>query len=469
MSKWGFRGTVHGHHSENTVQLPLKGKYKDNSDATATIPFAELINKYVPEFRDGNRFNLNPILFNGTLQTMYPTKADYSKVYKVHYGRELIQLKPSEDLPLLQEGQITCDYVINPFDKDEEEFKANSAKTLPEGFPRLHARTRYLSDEELSKVDEIWKSNDDPIVVIQHGLNGGSYEPAIRAVTEELFKNNYNIVCVNSRGCCRTPLSTPYPLTGANTEDMRFVIRRLHKDYPKKKIFLLGFSFGALISTNYLCEEGKNSLITAAFTIGCPWDLLLSTLHVEKSWSGRYLFAPAILYFLMNYIKVNLKTVATSSNPDFSEENYYKNKKHFKLPIQFDDVYTSRSAGFQSAPIYYRNASPAARIHDLETPLLALNSIDDPLVSDDLPIWESKKQPYLYVAATDLGGHLAYIQNNGDFWFKKPISEYFNAFRDQIEDHTRPITDYKPALNIFRLKEKAYKDNHEYVDMRLEK
>ncbi|CDK28347.1 unnamed protein product [Kuraishia capsulata CBS 1993] len=443
MPSWGFRNTVHAHYSNDTVKLASKDSEK------SPVSLDELIKNNVPEFVNGARANFHPLLFNGTLQTMYLSKADYSKVYQVNYGRKIIEF-PGEDAdyPHLTSGQTTADYAILPLES-REEFKAKCAETLPEGYPRLHPRTRYLTEDESKALDKDWASNDHDIVIINHGLAGGSHEPAIRGVVEKLFDHGkgMNVVVLNSRGCCRSKITTPELFSGFSTDDIRYFVDKIHKAYPTKLIYLMGFSFGGLLVANYLAEEAEKSVVTAAVTIGAPWDLLDSMYHLQHSWSGRKLFAPAITYFLTNLIKVNFEVL--KQRPDiFGTE--YKNPD-IKSPPDFDDRYTAKYAGFVSASDYYRIVGPVNRMSQIQTPLVSINSLDDPTVSVNLPFKDAERNPYLYLMATDFGGHLAYLKPDGDLWIKDPVSKLFNAFGQQVAKK-RPITEYKPPKSRYYYK-----------------
>ncbi|ODV87383.1 hypothetical protein CANARDRAFT_5922 [[Candida] arabinofermentans NRRL YB-2248] len=432
LPNWGARNTVHAYHSKNTVKLPIKTD-APNEESTSIIPFAEFIRQNVPELKQDYKYWLKPWLFNGTLQSLYVSKADFSQVYKVYYGREIMTITDeiSKEYINLKMGEITADYVINPLETSKAEFQAKYQETLPEGYPKLHPRTRYLTESEQSTVFKEWSDNDKPIVIIQHGLAGGSHEPAIRAVAQSLFEGAANVVVLNSRGCCRSRITTPVLYTGLHTDELRYFVRRLHKKFPNKQIHLAGFSFGGLVIANYLAEEGDKSIITSAITCSSPWNLADSTFAITKSLSGKYLFEPALRFFLMNMIKVNLETL--KQDPEFDVEDYYRFKKEIKSTIEFDNKYSCKLAGFPTATTYHLAASPVMRMMKIKTPTLIINAKDDPMVSTDYPYLEVEANPYLYMATSDLGGHYAFINPKGEFWFSDVIKKFVDSFNTQID------------------------------------
>lgn len=141
MSMWGFRGTAKAFHSSETVKLDLKKE----DDAGSQIPFDKFIEEFVPEFKDKTRFSLNPLLFNGTLQTLYLAKSDYSKCFPVNYARRIIDFPgPSEKFPHLTKGQTTADFVIEKPNETRQEFEKKVSGNTPRGLAQTASQNKVL-------------------------------------------------------------------------------------------------------------------------------------------------------------------------------------------------------------------------------------------------------------------------------------------------------------------------------------
>lgn len=454
LPNWGFRTTVKATHSDNTVSLKLS---MDSQSNTNQISYANFIEQNVPELKSGFKYWLKPTLFNGTLQTLTTFKGDFKDKFKVYYGREIISISEEqskhEDYDQLAPGEFTLDYVVEPpVEELSHEFFAQKQKeTLPEGYPRLMSRCRYYSQEELSEhVYSVWAQDEEPIVIIIPGLAGGIQEAPIRAMCEEFHNRKVHTVVYNTRGCSRSKITTPNLFTGLMTDDLKYIINHLKDRYPGRHIHLVGFSFGGLIMSNYLAFEGKNSKVVSACSISSPWDLLESNTHINASFSGKYLFQPAIVHFLLTWTKNNMP-VLDGMYP-FSWDRYHEAKGSVKTSEDFDDIFTCHAAGFPSARSYYYAASPSLRILKIKTPMLILNTEDDPMISTDYPYKEVMKNPYLYMATSDLGGHYSSILPNGDFWFKGVVGKFINSWHDikenQYDDHGFDIKQTKYSQNI---------------------
>lgn len=451
LPNWGFRNTVHAYHadSETSIRLPLKN-LTDN-EASSFIPLNEFVKSRVPEIKNDATHTLKPYLFNGTLQTLYTFKAVFHNQYPVYFGRQIIEItsdnvansKPEFDH--LHAGQFTLDIVVDPPTEELniEVFKQKYKETLPEGYPNLHPRCRYYTDAELDSVFKLWKNDDKPISIIIPGLAGGIQEAPVRATCYKLHNEGHHVVVLNQRGASRSKITTPYLYTGLDTDDIKYVLHRFHKvfaDTVKRQFHAIGYSFGGLQIMNYLAKEGKDSKLTSAVTVSSPWDLTQSMSHILSSISGRMFFDPAVRFFLMKMVKSNMATL--TQRPDiFTKENYEALKKRMKCAYEFDDQYTCKLVGIPSGKLYYYAASPALKIFRIKTPLLVINSNDDPMVSTDYPWLDVQKHPWIYMATADLGGHYSFIKSDGDFWFPNVIENWIQAWSETTVQTPHDVDD----------------------------
>lgn len=417
--KWGFRSNIKVHQSsdEKSVSLPLK-------EGEKSIKFSKFIKEELPIINEKEKLWLNPLLFNGSLQTLYYSTANFATKFQVYYGREIFTYEDG--------GICSIDHVI-PEPENKAEFKDIYQKTLPDGWPKLHPRSRYFTEEELTQVtshDQDLNSSK-PICVVLHGLGGGSHELLIRNLAENLStgenENRWDTLVINSRGCCRTKITSGKLFTALSTDDIHEVLIELKKRYPNRPVYTVGFSFGAAVLANYLGQIKENSVISAACLIGCPWDLVDSTYHLQSSWSGSYLFNPSLTSFLNKIIKNNFTELNHHVPQLVTKEKLETGKTHTKT-WQFDNLYTCHTIGYDNAFAYYRDASPVNRIKDITTPTLILNSTDDPAVGIRLPWLDVKSNPHLCMVETDLGGHLGYVKASGEFWCVDLVNDFFTRF-----------------------------------------
>ncbi|CCF59849.1 hypothetical protein KAFR_0I00680 [Kazachstania africana CBS 2517] len=435
---WGFNGTVKQQSSsEGTVELVLK-------EDKESISFDQFVSQYVPGLKDGANFKLSPMLFTGILQTLYLASADFTKKFPVFYGREIVSFSDggvcSADW-VMPEWEPKYDFANDTFAFNEDTFKKDAEATHLATWPRLHPRTRFLSEDERKLVHE----NEKPLIIVCHGLAGGSHEPIIRSLTKNLStisNGKFQVVVLNTRGCARSKITTPGLFTAFHSLDIEEFLQREKDRHPTRKVYGVGFSFGATMLSNYLGKVGGKTQLTAACTLCNPWDMVLSGQKMAQDFWTRNLFAQPITQFLTRMVKVNMKEleVPDGTTPDhkptvddpsyytFTRANLEKAFK-FKQLVEFDNVFTAPSLGFSSGLEYYKAASPLNRINNVKIPLLVINSTDDPVVSEhSIPKAYLDENPNVLLCETDLGGHLAYLESSGDSWVTKQIADFFNKF-----------------------------------------
>lgn len=424
----GFRGTVENIHAESTIKLPLR----DGEEGTGVIPFDQLVNQ-IDELKDGSRFYLNPLYWNGDLQTIGFSIADYSKVYQVYYGRRVLTLSDG--------ATLSADYVLDKPDSIEK-FQKLVETNHKEGWPKLHPRSRFLDDEEISQLP---KDDTKPLLIINHGLGGGSHEPYCKAMAEGAYNKGFDVVVLHARGCGRSKISTPELFCGLVTDDLRYFLKVLRKEYPNRPFFGAGFSFGATILGNYLGEEGDKSEYVATALLSNPWDMVDSCYRLKGRYLSRLLFLKPITETLTRLVKSN--RVELLKGDFFTEE--LVNKKYATVH-EFDTNITAPLYGFNSALEYYRKASSVNKIFDIRTPTLIISSTDDPVVgTDSVPTYEAKVNPSLVLIKTDLGGHIAYVRPDGSLWAIDQISEFLDKFQKTVDTSKKATSEFVTSINRF--------------------
>ena len=198
---------------------PLKFKTKDGS----TTDLLRICEESTPPCR------LNPLLFNGHLQTMWTAiKNDGPKIY---YKRKIFEAEDSN-----YEGTFAVDFAVKPFTESDD--------TLP-------IRTTYFSDKEF---EDIGSLDNRPMLIILHGLSGGSFEIYLKhclaPLTEANGDQQWEACVVNSRGCAMHKITSSLLYNARATWDCRQMVSWLRKCFPNRPLFAMGFSLGANILTN---------------------------------------------------------------------------------------------------------------------------------------------------------------------------------------------------------------------------
>lgn len=211
---FGYARTSFHHHS-SPLRLPTKSTNTEEQSQN----LRDFCKQVTPVCR------LNPLLFNGHLQTFWT--AVKSQEIPVYYKRHVFSAEEAAFA-----GTFAVDFTVDPYEGTDE--------SLP-------PRTTYYNDEEF---EEIGSMDTKPMLVTLHGLSGGSHEIYLRAVLRPIVDAGWEACVVNSRGCANSKITTGVLYNARATWDVRQVVKWLRKTFPNRPLFGIGFSLGANILVN---------------------------------------------------------------------------------------------------------------------------------------------------------------------------------------------------------------------------
>ena len=98
-------------------------------------------------------------------------------------------------------------------------------------------------------------NKENPILLFLHG-GPGSAESIFAHLMQENWEKNYTVVHWDQRGAGKTLTKNPakdhYPTLNLHLEDLLEIVTYLKKKYNKKKIALLGHSWGSILGTLFI-------------------------------------------------------------------------------------------------------------------------------------------------------------------------------------------------------------------------
>ncbi|KAK0635524.1 Alpha/Beta hydrolase protein [Bombardia bombarda] len=351
---------------------------------------------------------LNPLLFNGHVQTMWTAVKDHGP--QIYYRRRIFdaELKPYT-------GTFAVDFVVKPHEDAD---------------PSLPPRTGYFAQNDFAKI-----SSDDsrPMLIMLHGLSGGSHEVYLRHVIVPLITNGggWEICVVNARGCANSAVTSGILFNARATWDVRQVVKWAKETFPNRPLFAIGFSLGANILTNYIGEEGADCVLKGAISVGNPFDLEISNKILQKSLLGKHVY--------QRVMGSNVKRLLNDHKEAFLKYPHINVEKLEQTTYlyEFDREFQTACWGYPTENAYYRDASSADAVLAIKIPFFAISAEDDPIaVRDAIPYQEFKHNPNTVLCTTSLGGHLSWFELGGGRWFAHPISNFLNYMATEIDLET---------------------------------
>lgn len=319
MASWLGHSKIHFDAAERTIPIPLlsstSNKAQTNgdtssstdstTDGTNTQSFLDLCKQTTPPC------HLNPLLFNGHLQTMWTAVKGID--IPITYKRKIFE---SKSTVYGDGGSFAVDFVVHtPKSAHHEQLKDDPTQELP-------PRTTYYTEEEFGSL-----GGDDskPLLIMLHGLAGGSHEIYLSIFSLLRIKNYTNLLIghvlrplcldaasederwealvVNARGCAHSKITSGVLYNARATWDVRQVVQWAREKWPKRKLFGMGFSLGANILTNV---RRSYSVHSSHFTV----NLIERSIPKFSNQNLRYSQPPLFL----NHIHFQTPLVKDSEN-----------------------------------------------------------------------------------------------------------------------------------------------------------
>lgn len=357
---------------------------------------------------------LNPLLFNGHLHTMYTVAV--SDGPPICYRRRIFDADHNT-----YKGTFAVDFAVSAHDDTDE------------GLP---PRTAFMSDEEF-----VGLGSDDrrPMLIVLHGLSGGSYEVYLRQAIAPLLrslggggvegeKGDWAVCVVNSRGCAKSKITSGVLFNARATWDVRQVVAWARKTFPNRPLFGLGFSLGANILTNYVGEEGNDCQLSAAVVVGNPFDLGVSNKMLQRTLMGKHVYERAMGSNLKRLISLHKSEILKHTQLDWDRI------MGITFLHEFDREVQCPTWGYPTEEAYYRDASSVDSLLAVRIPFLAVQAEDDPIACKEaIPYEEFKQNPYTVLCSTSLGGHLGFFEIDGTRWHARPVCNFLKKMAEEIK------------------------------------
>lgn len=289
-----------------------------------------------------------------------------------------------------------------------------------------------------------------PILLILHGLTGGSSEGYIRwMISCASSKLDLCCVVVHARGCGRSKLTSPKAFCAANTDDVRASVKYIRNLVGQETpIFAVGYSLGAGILTKFLGEDGDQCSLQGAIVCCASFDMHLTTSSLEQ-WLNTRLYNRQLTKNLIRYLRRHEEHF---SKPDSILKVNLKNVYESKTVRDYDTNVIVPIFGFRDVEDYYTEASSNKWLKYIRIPTLVLSAMDDPICPiEGLPNADVLQNSHIITVKTLEGGHVSYLQG----WWPKSFSydnivvvDYIKARLKQMNYQWKKQTDEQSIIDI---------------------
>jgi predicted alpha/beta-fold hydrolase len=254
------------------------------------------------------------------------------------------------------------------------------------------------------------RSEWPPVLIVCHGLEGSSRAPYVRGLVALALSRGLSALALNFRGCSGEPNRLARNYHSGETGDLALVVDRLVAERPGRALLLAGFSLGGNVVTKWLGERGDAlpPEVRGGAAISVPFDLERSARAMDGPGFWNFVYRERFMR--------RLRAKAAEKARRFPGAFDAAAAARARTFAEFDGAVTAPTFGFASAEDYWRRSSSGRYLAGVRRPLLALSSLDDPIVpAESIPVEAARANPAVTLETTRAGGHVAFV-GGSPFW-----------------------------------------------------
>jgi predicted alpha/beta-fold hydrolase len=240
-----------------------------------------------------------------------------------------------------------------------------------------------------------------PLVIFLHGLGGTIQSSYVAGQLRAYNARGWRAVFVHFRGASTEPNRLPRAYHSGDTEDLNYLIQKLHQREPKTAKAIVGISLGGNVLLKWLGEHDDQIYIQTGVAVSVPFDLHQVAHQFNQGFSRIYQYY--LLRKMYRFFHAKLAHYPTSM-PD-----YVRQPDFYRDFLTFDHEITAPLHGFASGADYYRQSSSKQFLSKIKTPTLIIHAKDDPFMTAAVIPNDSELSAAVTLELSDTGGHVGFI------------------------------------------------------------
>lgn len=268
---------------------------------------------------------------------------------------------------------------------------------------------------------------DTPVLVALHTICGSGH--ALRRFVREMRRQlGWVVVACNRRGHAGLPLTAPRINTMGFVEDLDLQLDRIEARRPGARLYGVGISAGSGLLVRYLGEKGTASRFCAGVAVCPAYSIPDGLVHAHRGYDA-YLTRKMIGYFLERHRAV------------LGRVDGFGDCASARTMVEFHER-LAPLAGYDDYEAYLEASDPMRVAPDVTTPVLVLNSLDDPVCSVK-NVYRHRlvlqQRPRMLTALTRFGGHCGFFErvSRQGSWSDRAVAEFLAAEEDLSRERAR--------------------------------
>lgn len=271
------------------------------------------------------------------------------------------------------------------------------------------------------RIDSLEPSSP-PLVVLFHGLEGGSRSHYALALMAEVARHGWRGVVAHFRGCGGEENRLPRAYHSGDTAEADWILRRLAASRAGAPLYAAGVSLGGNVLLKWLGETGASAreVVERAASVSAPVDLIAAGDALDRGINVMY---------RRNFLGTMRKKALAKLKryPGLYDAPRVGAASTMR---EFDDVVTAPLHGFAGTDDYWRRASSKPWLQYIAVPTLMINARNDPFLPFEAMPSPDEVAQAVVLEQPDEGGHVGFV--SGPFpgnlgWLPRRILEFFSA------------------------------------------
>lgn len=288
--------------------------------------------------------------------------------------------------------------------------------------PALRRERWETPDGDFVEVDWLDGEARAPLVVLFHGLEGGSRSHYARALMRGLARCGWRGAVAHFRGCSGVPNRLPRAYHSGDSAEAGWMLERFAHQARGAPLFAAGVSLGGNVLLKWLGESGSgaSSVVRAAAAASAPIDLAAAGEALGRG-------------FNLVYARLFLATLKTKGeemlrrHPGLFDDDRVRRARTLR---EFDDAFTAPLHGFRDTDDYWRRASSKPWLAAIRVPTLLLNARNDPFLPAGALPSPAELPAEVECEFPGSGGHAGFV--TGPFpgridWLPRRFISFFSA------------------------------------------
>lgn len=296
-----------------------------------------------------------------------------------------------------------------------------SIAAAPRGAPAYRRARWDTPDGDFVDVDWLDGPADAPLLVLFHGLEGGSRSHYARALMHAVKARGWRGAVAHFRGCSGEPNRLARAYHSGDTAEAHWMLCRFRIEAGASPLFAVGVSLGGNVLLKWAGEHGEaaRAVIAAAVAVSPPVDL--------RSCGEKLALGFNRVYTRM--FLATMKAKAEDKAARFPGSFDVHAMRRARTLRDYDDVVTAPLHGFRDCDDYWSRASSLPFLRAIRVPTLVVSARNDPFLGAECFPVRDAVSDCVNLEYPRQGGHVGFVGGGfpgGLDWLPRRIIRHFD-------------------------------------------